>query len=269
MRGCLRHFFKFLCLILSFLATLPCALISSPFEIQIDGFSYRTDHFWNKHGTLRPAHSYLDFTGAAIWIVARPLTRLQLSLTTAWQNGKECLNGTSRGLSDIELTGSSLMTQFKGGDLFLQGTLIVPSGRSKEMIRYGEWGGEAGLFYQRPFALHCSSPTHYFFGSLGFRGYGGAASNLVRATLGALLNPIPYLHIRAAFQLDYGLFDGHRANHPNAFLYNPNFRLLNFEGIVSYPIWKGFCINGGGFCHIWGENIGNNGGFFGGVSYVF
>lgn len=246
------------------LSTLSFLCLSAiPFGMQVDGFQYKTDHFWNKKARLRPAHNRLHFTGVSLWLSATPLPKLQLDLTAAWQNAEESLNGTTRGLSDIELSGSSLLYRDCRNAFFAQGVLVIPSGVPRNMIRYGSWGGEFGLFYCANFGW--IEP----FGSIGFRGYGKKPSDLFRSTFGVhILSSYPF-SLRAALQLDYGLFNGRKDTHPNALLYNTNFRLLNFEGIAYYNFWKGCCINLGGFYHLWGENIGNNGGFFGGISCVF
>lgn len=256
----MRPLFAFASLIFG-LAWLPLTAI--PCGIQLDGFCYTTDHFWNRQGHLRPAHNHLDFTGVNLWLSAKPLCNLQLDLTTAWQNAAESLNGTSRGLADIELSGTTHLCSLGEGDFFAQGVLIIPSGREKEMIRYGCWGGEFDFLYTYPIRF-CRIET-----SLGFRGYGGGPSDLVRGVVRAHFFAYKALNFRLAAELDYGLFNGKKGRHPNALLYNPNYRLLNLEGILYYNFWRGCCLNGGGFYHVWGENIGNNGGIFGGVSCVF
>ena len=230
---------------------------------QLDGFRYTTDHFWNRKGNLRPAHNHLDFTGANIWLFGSFGSNWQLNLTTAWQNARESLNGTSRGLADIELSGTTYLRPLGCGDLFAQGVVVLPSGRAKEMIRYGCWGVELGLLYRYSLRM-CRIET-----SLGFRGYGGDPSDLVRGVVRAHFWPERQVSLSVAAELDYGLFNGKKGKHPNALLYNNNYRLLRVEGLLNYNFWRGCCLNGGGFYHLWGENIGNCGGFFGGVSCVF
>lgn len=252
-------FYFFYLMLIAFLLPLEGVSIG----IQVDGFQYRTHRFWNKHGKLRPAHNHLNFTGADVWLSAQVLCNLQLDLWTAWQNGDESLNGTVRGFADPELSATSQLTQMWGGDLFAQGVLIVPAGREREMIRYGCWGGEFDLLYRY------SLPYCSLYSRLGFRGYSGKASDLVRSTIGADFWPDSPLSLCTSLQLDYGLFNGKRDKHPNALLYNTNFRLLYIDGILRYNFWKGCSLHGGGFYHLWGENIGNSGGFFGGISCVF
>lgn len=228
---------------------------------------YKTDHFWNEHGKKLPTFNKFNRKSYRLDMEYDINCRNAVFLKDGYSMVDESLNGRSRGLEDPEASWQYLLygnctSAFSG-----KATVIIPVGPKKSCIRYGKFGGELKLLYSKIFEL-LQRGWWYDLG-LGYRMYSGFPSDQIRANccIGCAITPCIWLI--STTRLDYGVFNGDEKANPNNICFNPNFRLLStqIEGIVK--VYKHVLLTGGGFFHLWGENIGAGGGFYSGMWIIF
>lgn len=227
--------------------------------LQVDYLHYDTHHFWNKKGDRKRAHNHFQLQEGNAWVLLSPGPDDLITLYSYWDEIHESLNGKVSGLGDFEL---SWTHRLRGG-LFVQGIAIIPSGKEKASLRYGRFGGEGSLLYVLPI------PKGLIYSRLGYRFYTGGPSDQCRAEGGLTYCLFQRLQATASGILEYGLFNGHRTLHPNAIFFNPNYRLFRLDFQLNGSIFDFLSLNVGAFRHLWGENMGTGGGFFGGLTLSY
>lgn len=104
---------------------------------------------------------------------------------------------------------------------------------------------------------------------IGYRKYEGFPSDQLRAQ--AMVNFFLFsrLQITGSSHLEYGLFNGSSRTDESLFLLNPNYRLLRSQIDVVLCLYKGASIFVGYHRHLWGRNVGTEGGMYGGTQIQF
>lgn len=220
---------------------------------------YETDHFWNKHGKQLPSHNH--FRRQAYTLYAEYAIRCEDSITFdgGYDVIRECMNGPTLGLEDFELGWKHMIYSTDTAALTTQIIALVPGGVKRSSLRYGRPGFQAGLLYSDQYSF-----GWYDFG-LGYRYYQGFPSDQIVGDAALGVDISSCLQFIAALQLEYGLFNGQSRKNFNNIVFNPNYRLLNGQIECDYRLMQHVTLVAGGFKHLWGNNVGSGGGFFGGA----
>ena len=231
------------------------------------GSYYRTDHFWNKHGKKLPTFNHFEKQDYRLDLEYAINKRHSVFLKGGYSLVNEEINRNSRGFEDVEASWQANIFTKHLSALSAKTTLIIPSGNTKSCIRYGKFGGELKLLYSKVFYIFNKQFWTDF--TLGYRMYSGFPSDQIvsSASFGVTLKP--YLWLISSTNLNYGVFNGKTSANFNNIVFNPNFRLLTtqLQGIVQ--LHKHVSITLGGFIHLWGENVGQGGGGYGGVWFIY
>jgi hypothetical protein len=237
------------------------------FAIDLDYVDYHTDHFWNKHGEVKPAHNDFKLKGGRVWLEYAPCWTDYFFVRGDYDRIEESLEGNSNGFEDVEVSWAHYLTRLGNGSLWTKLLTVVPAGKEKHSLRYGRFGVEGGLIYSSECCFW--GRQLWYSAELGYRGYSGFPSDQVRANADLYYSLTERLHFLGRARLEYGVFNGKRHEDFNQILFNPNYRLLKIEGRLIACLYKGFYINAGYLLHVWGENVGNGGAFVGGCGFVF
>lgn len=229
--------------------------------------TYQSHHFWNKKGSLKPSYNHLKkwwLDASLEWEIS---SKNSVYARFLYDHIEESLNGNTTGFEDAEACWTHCFLKDRTKELWGRALLLIPLGKEKASLRYGCFGIEADLLYSTYFSW-----IHYPIGSLftfGFRGYHGDPSDQVRLHWD-LLGPIQSCgYWLCQFHLDYGIFNGKRKEHFNQLLLNPNYRLLKVQCSFVGTLFDWLHIDMGYFQHLWGKNVGNNGGFICGMEINF
>lgn len=224
---------------------------------------YQTSHFWNKHGKKRNSFNHLKRSEIESYTEYGLTNNDTLFLTANYYIVKEKVNGNSRGLGDLEFGIKHRLFEDDSQVLSAQLLAIIPTGEHKVPLRYGRFGGEFDLRYFRCLQL-CNCPF-WIDSSVGYRYYNGFPSDQIRAEAKFGLSINDYIIIEANSYLYYGLFNGKKTHFQNQILFNPNFRLFKQEIQLIVRLTQCAWLTIGCYQHLWGENIGTGGGYFGGL----
>lgn len=224
---------------------------------------YSTDHFWNKHGKKLPTFNHFFRKDCHLYAECALNFCNSLFIHGGYAVIDESLNGHCRGVEDIEMGWKWLIHSGQTSALTSQLMAIIPAGRKKSSIRYGEGGAEFSLLYSDQFFL-CQRSGWYDL-ALGYRHYTGFPSDQIRSNVALGYNVIPRLHLIVTSDLIYGLWNGNSHCNFNNVTLNPNFRLLkgHIECVVN--LCSHISISFGAYRHLWGRNVGTGGGWFGGL----
>lgn len=228
---------------------------------------YKTNHFWNKHGKRLPTFNKFDRKTYRLDMEYDITENQAVYMKGGYTMLDESLNGRSRGIEDTEFSWQCL---FQGNDCqALSGrfTAIIPVGPKKSCVRYGKFGAEFKLLYSR--IIDFLDHEWWYDIGAGYRAYSGFPSDQLRADFSVGCAITPRAWVLSSMQLYYGLFNGESKFNQNNICFNPNFRLLTtqVQGIIQIHQYLSF--NVGGFLHLWGENVGAGGGFYGGTWLIF
>lgn len=228
---------------------------------------YSTKSFWNKEGKKLPTFNRFNRTSYLLYSEYAVTNYHSLSFNGGYSIVKESLNGDSKGVNDLEIGWKYLFRETKFSALTAQLIGIIPTGEKRSSIRYGKFGFQPTLLYSRIFYLanHCG----WYDLGLGYRFYQGFPSDQIRG-YGALgYNISRYIQVIATSQINYGVFNGKSECNLNNVVFHSNYRLFKAQIECVIKACSHFSISLGGYWHIWGQNIGNGGGGFGGVWMVF
>ncbi len=149
-----------------------------------------------------------------------------------------------------------------------QATAIIPSEHGyTPALRYGEYGVEAK--FHQSLQIHVSVRSLHVSVGLGYRWYHGYPSDQIRQDATLIIRPADRLSLYASSYLDYGVFNGERRLNQSLIWLNPNYRLWKVQVGVCCRLYKQSWISLNYFRHLWGENVGRNGGFIGRVIVAF
>ncbi|MFQ5729872.1 MAG: hypothetical protein ACE5GN_05890, partial [Waddliaceae bacterium] len=191
-----------------------------------------------------------------------------ISIRGSWARIDESINGRTFGFEDVEV-GWKHCLGTKLGHLFSVELLgIVPVETvHKPGLRYGEYGGECNLLFSRGFAFWDRCASYDL--RVGYRVYAGFPSDQVRVNGALNFFPFSRLMITASGHLEYGLFNGGSRTDESLFLLNPNYRLFRGQIEATACIYKGLSAFIGYQRHLWGRNVGTEGGIYGGAQVQF
>jgi hypothetical protein len=235
--------------------------------IDVYALTYETKHFWNKNGKIKPSHNNFKKWELGLCMEYSPTTADIFGVRAVYDRIKESMDGNTCGFGDAEVSWAHRFYSNPSQEVWGRLLAIIPTGKEKASLRYGRLGIEADLYYSR-----CFNFFNYPIGSLwgfGYRAYHGYPSDQIRFYLDLTSRIYSNWHWLCQARLEYGVFNGKRQEHFNQILFNPNYRLfkvqLSLVGFVAEWIY----VNAGYFQHLWGENVGNSGGFIGGFGCIF
>lgn len=241
------------------------AFIGDPgnIDILVSYSSYKTDHFWNKHGERLDTFNDFHRKSAMLYVEYAFNCNNAFWLNGGWARSDESMNGHSNAVEDIEFGWKHLLYGTETSSLTSQLIAIIPMGDRKSSIRYGKCGFEADLLYSDTYNLF--NRCGWYDLGLGYRVYEGYPSDQVRAQAAIGYCISCRFAVIASCNLDYGVFNGHCLHNTNNIVFNPNYRL--FEGSIEgvYRLFSHVAVSFGGFKHFWGENVGAGGGLYGGT----
>jgi hypothetical protein len=230
--------------------------------------SYETDHFWNASGDKRNAFNDCALTEWTLHTAYGLTKRDTLSVRCAWGRVEESLNGRVFGFEDVEIGWKHYIGSMRGFLITTEIIGIIPVANGyKPGLRYGKYGGEINLLASKGFSLCNILGGHDL--RIGYRAYQGFPSDQIRADYSLTVRPFKQVTIANSLQLEYGVWNGKQRIDACNFLLNPNYRLLRYrlEGRFQFLRW--ISLFAGYQYHIWGRNVGTEGGFFGGGSLQF
>lgn len=221
---------------------------------------YTTNHFWNKHGKLLPTHN--EFKRQSILLYSEYALNAQnsLSINGGYSLVEESLDGNSRGVEDIELGWKYLLLDGCTSALTSQIIAIIPCGEKKTSIRYGKAGIQASLLYSDLFELwdRCG----WYDLDLGYRFYSGFPADQIRSSAAVGYNIASCVTLIGTMELEYGVGNGKSEGNRNNIVFHPNYRLLKAKIECVINLFPHVAVTVGGFGHLWGQNVGEGGGFF-------
>lgn len=229
--------------------------------------TYSTDSFWNKNNKKLP--SFNDFREQDYMLYAEYAVNARNSLTLdgGFSVITEEVNGDSGGIADLELGWKHLLRKTKTSACTAQLVGIIPTSDRDPPLRYGRGGLELSLLYSQIFHLR-NTFWWYDFG-LGYRWYEGFPSDQLRSllALGVFVNP--NLRFIVSNELDYGFFNGDSSGSVSNITFNPNYRLYMLKFECVFKVVKHTFLTLGAYKHVWGQNVGAGGGYYGGIWLVF
>ncbi len=231
-------------------------------------WTYESSTFWNSNGKEKDA--YNEFEQQAVWLFLQyGLTNCDtLSIEGGWARIEESLDGKAFGFEDVEIGWKHCFGTKWYHTISAQVIGIIPSETEfKPGLRYGQFGGEIDLMASK--GIHLLGCRGSYDLNLGYRFYEGFPSDQIRAYYGINLFPCSRLMLTGCLQLEYGLFNGDSRKDTSFFLLNPNYRLLRGQLEAQLYLIKGVSLTLGYQQHLWGRNIGTNGGVYGGASLTF
>lgn len=184
-----------------------------------------------------------------------------------YSTANESINAKAKSLEDLELGWKWLLCNGKTSAFTSQFTVIIPTGKERCSIRYGKLGGEWDLLYSNIFNF--LQHFGWYDLLLGYRFYHDGPSDQIRASIALGYDIKPYASVIAMTKLDYGVLNGRKNFHRNNITLDPNYRLLEMQIECVVDLSPNASLTFGFFKHVWGENVGTGGGFFGGAWFIF
>lgn len=241
------------------------AYIGSPgqFDLLTSYSTYKTHHFWNKHGKKLPTLNHFQSDSYMLYMEYAINCDNSVWLNGGYSTVHESLNGKTMGVHDIEFGWKGIVCADESSAFTLQLIGTVPPGDKKYSVRYGKYSFEADLLFSDLFSVF--DECGWYDLSAGYRYYEGYPSDQIRASasLGWLVHP--RLVLIASSLLDYGVFNGDNKGNSNNVIFNPNYRLLNAQIELVFSLHSLAAISLGAYQHLWGCNVGTGGGFFSGI----
>jgi len=245
------------------------AFISPPGTFEsIAAYSfYKTDHFWNKNGRRLPSYNHFELSSAYLYSEYALNFCNSFTFNGRYDSIDETLNGHHQGFEEIEFGWKHLLLGDDKRAFTTQFLAIIPGGKTKTSLRYGECGVQFNLLYSEIFSVFKKCGWCDF--ALGYRYYQHFPSDQIRASAAIGYDILPKGLIILSTQIEYGLYNGGRHHHISNIRLNPNYRLISIqmEGVIT-PI-QHFSAILGAFSHLWGRNVGVGGGIFGGVRFDY
>jgi hypothetical protein len=245
------------------------AFIAPPGEIDllISDAYYTTNHFWNKSGKLLPTYNQFKSNSTLLYAEYAINSRNSLTLNGGYSMVQESLNGNSCGWEDVELGWKSMLYHDRGQVFTAQVIAIIPAGKKKSSIRYGQGGVQGSLLYSDLFLLF--EREGWVDLNVGYRIYDGYPSDQFILNLAAGYQLFKWVTVIATGELLYGVNNGRSEDNFNNVIYNPNPRLLNGKIECLASITQHLYLTIGLNKHIWGQNVGAGGGCYAGLWFSY
>jgi hypothetical protein len=256
----MTNIFWLLLILPGFLIARTCPLDPWEADLEITYKSYQTSHFWNKTGSRKSAHNEFDKKEIEIYGEFGLTSCDTLTLKESWGRAEERMNGRTFGFSDMELGWRRFLWTNGSHVIASRALAIIPIQNNFEpAIRYGQYGGEVDILWG-----YCC----YDF-LLGYRFYEGFPSDQIRACAQMHWELCSWITFKGEAKLEYGVFNGQNRPDASLFLYQPNYRLFKVKAEAEIKLCRCVSTNVGWFQHVWGENVGTGGGFYGGIDIHF
>lgn len=225
--------------------------------------TYKTDHFWNKHGKKKAAHNDLKQKDFHLFIEYGLNNKNTIGLYTNFVRNREYLHWTLEGFGDTEICWKRYWINWKQWEISSRLLGIIPSGEKKTSVRYGRFGAELDLHVQRNFLLAKRSGWCEFLA--GYRYYNGFASDQIKFTAIAGYQLFSRLRLVGSTYLNYGLFNRHERFKGPILTLSPSYRLLKMKFHLVFTVTKHSEVFVGYTQHVWGQNIGTGNGIYTGL----
>lgn len=231
-------------------------------------FSFEANKFWNAKGKECEAYNEFNRYEYNLYTEYGITQKDTFSIEGGWARIEESLNGRTFGIEDLRISLRHCLGMKRSYLISLEVEAIIPTERRhKPALRYGQYGGGIGLLLTKDFLLFKRNGNFDF--KIGYLKYDGFPSDQLEAN--AVINFFPFSKfiLSAGAFLEYGLFNGHAKNDESFFLFRSNYRLLRGEIQAAFLIYKGASLFVGYRQHLFGRNIGINGGAYGGAQIQF
>lgn len=237
-----------------------CPLDRHAVDIQVTYKQYQTDHFWNKTGSRETAeHGFLK-KETEVYGEFGLTCKDTLTFEGSWGRANEHEHRKLSGFSDLEFGWRRFLCSHGDKVFAMRALAIIPVETTFiPAIRYGRFGGELDALF---------GYKNWDF-LLGYRYIQGFPSDQIRAQGEVRLPWNERISFLAQAKLDWGLFNGQGKKNASPFLFEPNYRLFKVKIEAEVKICSFISTNVGWFQHVWGENVGTSGGFYGGVDLQF
>lgn len=189
------------------------------------------------------------------------------TLNGGFSSVQEEMNGDSGGITDFELGWKHQLYETTTSALTADLTAIIPTSSRDAPVRYGRGGVELALLYSKILKLRTICGWYDF--ALGYRWYDGYPSDQLRSLLALGVFVTPKVRLIVTNELEYGLFNGKPQYEVSNIIFNPNYRLYMVKVECVFRIVKHTFASIGAYKHVWGQNVGSGGGYYGGVWLVF
>lgn len=229
---------------------------------------YSSHHFWNSKGHKKDAFNTFKKDEVQAYAEYGITWCDTLSIKEGYGRVDESLNGKTIGFTDIEIGWKRFLGQ-KWKTLFateLVGIIPIET-QHKSGLRYGRYGVEINMIATKGFSLLQRCGWCDF--RLGYRTYEGFPSDQIRADVVGTFELFPRTRLVLGGYLEYGLFNGHSVTDQSLFCLHSNYRLFKGRAELQFDIYKGAGIFVGYQHNIWGNNVGTNGGWYGGAQIQF
>ena len=179
-------------------------------------------------------------------------------------DGQASPSAKNQGLADIEAGWRRLLFKDNNHLISFQVLSVIPSGYDLQdlpQLGYDRWGLEGSMLYGTNFTL--LERLGFFDISLGYRKYFGYPSDQIRSLAYVGYDLISPFQIIGSYDLHYGLNNGSQKEISTNILVEPNYRLLKFTLALRYKLSPQHSIIGAAYKHVWGQDTGAGGGFYG------
>lgn len=231
-------------------------------------WTYCSDEFWNSNGKRCEAYNEFEKCEFNFYAEYGITCRDTVTLKSAWARIDESVNGRTFGFEDIEIGWKRYLGTKCSHLISAELVGIIPVETNyKPGLRYGEYGGEFNLLLTKGFKLWEQCGSYDL--RLGYRTYCGFPSDQIRADAVFNIFSFSRLTLSASGHLEYGLFNGSSKDDESFFLLNPNYRLFRGQLQATLCVYQGAAIFVGYQRHMWGRNVGTNGGVYSGAQVQF
>jgi hypothetical protein len=231
-------------------------------------WTYSSDEFWNVNGKRREAYNEFEQCEYNLYAEYGVNNRNTVSLNGAWARINESVNGRAFGFEELELGWKHFLGTKWSHSIAAELVAILPVETDyKPGLRYGQYGGEFNMLLTKAFDL-CKRRGSYDL-RLGYRSYCGFPSDQIRADAIVNITPFSRVILSASGHLEYGVFNGSAKEDESFFLLNPNYRLFRGQLQATIHVYRGASVFAGYQRHLWGRNVGTQGGCYGGAQIQF
>lgn len=234
------------------------AFVGEPQSIYaLFSYSYgQANHFWSKTGKSLKAYDDFRSQNVEAYMEYSLTPRDSVWGEVGYASTKEKYSGSKHKFRDSELAYKHIWWCERDKAFTTELRAIIPSGKAKLPVNYGEWGGQASVLYSQYFK------DGWFDSLLGYRFYDGSPSDQLRAMGSIGYNIWSCFYFIGTAELEYGLQRKDFQYNRHVIAYNPFYRLLRLKGEILFSPYDYITISLGGYKNVWGRMIGEEGGFY-------
>jgi len=179
-------------------------------------------------------------------------------------DGQSSPSEKNQGLADIEAGWRRLLFTKNDHLVSFQVLSVIPSGYDLEdmpQLGYDRFGLEGRMLYGTNYNF--MDKSGFFDISLGYRKYFGYPSDQIRSTASIGYDIISPFQVIGTYDLHFGLDNGSENKISTNILVEPNYRLLKLALGLRYKLNSRYSVVGTAYRHVWGQDTGAGGGFYG------